>query len=136
MLSEGEGGAGDRLLDAQTLGQPLHKAGLAGPQIPLQQQQCGLPRAVAAGRGCGEPLPSQLPAQLPGGGRIGQMAHLDRDIGSTPVDSPRSEPEASASPQIFPHLPPPSRELLIMVATPSALTLRLPASRPAAPRPM
>jgi len=66
VLRQGEGGAGHRLIEAQTLGQPLHDAGLAGTQIALQEQHRPRPRRQR------QPLSGQRPAQGGGGGRIGQ----------------------------------------------------------------
>ena len=62
MLGQGKGGAGDRFVDAQAGGQPLHQAGFAGPQVAVQQQ----------GAGGGQPG-CQLPTEGQGGGGVGEV---------------------------------------------------------------
>jgi adenosylhomocysteinase len=122
VLGQGEGGTGDGLGDAQARGQPLHQAGFASPQIALQQQ------GAAGGQALG-----QLPSEGMGGGRIGKLEGHGGQLTRTqdlPVDCPLSEPEASASPQIFPNHalpagsePYPQRDNP-MVATPTAPALQ------------
>jgi hypothetical protein len=58
-------------------------------------------------------LRGQPPPQGVGGGGVRQMAQLDRVIRFHPCRLPPSEPEASASLQIFPLFRPPVRELCI-----------------------
>ena len=71
VLRQGEGGTGDRLADAQLLGQALHQAGLAGPQITPQQQQRGMVDAA-----CLEQRLRQAPSQgSRGGGIVERLAN-------------------------------------------------------------
>ncbi len=62
VLRQGEGRTGDGLADAQLLGESLHQAGLAGPQIAPQEQQWCMPSAAARQQG-----PPQAPSQGAGG---------------------------------------------------------------------
>ena len=72
MLGQGKGGAGNRLGDAQAGGEALHQAGLAGPEVALQQQ----------GERWGQQLLGQLTPQGPGGPHIRQPPFLaPRPIG-------------------------------------------------------
>ncbi len=92
VLGQGEAGAGDRLRDAQGLGQSLHQAGLAGSQLALQQQQ---------GRGCCLEQNGELLPQAAGGGQVGQKSNGGAHGLDGPCRFTFSEPEASASLQIF-----------------------------------
>jgi adenosylhomocysteinase len=94
VLGQRKGGAGDRLVDGQCCGNSLNKAGFAGAKIAFEQEDWL--RGVVCAPQC-QPFGSELPAQVLSGCGISQrhalLLHSDRLLAS--------EPEASASPQIF-----------------------------------
>jgi len=104
VVGQGKGGAGDRLVDAQPLRQPLHQAGLAGPQVALQQQQ-GRSRQERRGRfGAALSGASGLATIQPG-----SFHRIDNSIPGSDFAFVSRSPmghgdgiEASASPRILP----------------------------------